>query len=445
MIALSLFSIGRFTTLTNHSNAVSHSNKVIRTLYRAEVYFKDVDRWERGYILANDTGYIRAINGASDSLVQMLDSLDALLSDNAVQSRNMIDLRETIGSRIRSLHENFSYIDTSHAKEASPYYFEGRKLTVNANRLFRVMHATEIRLLKERQDKQVFYQKLTTSTIKTLLAIFCMITLFLFLLLMRLMRAGILYQERLQAKIIDLERSHSELQDIAYSISHDLQEPLRKIQVFSNMLIVRKSNSAEDDGTKDTLTRIYGSANRMRSLIADLESLTNLTRIDEQKASVNLNTIIEQVVSDMNDTIKENNAVVRVEDLPTITCYGSQMTILFRALMDNALKFVKEDTKPEIYVSYRIVPESELADGGRPMPNQQFHCISIADNGIGFDNRHISDIFRMFRRLHTEGSRYEGKGVGLAICQRIMANHEGYIRGEGVPDKGATFKLYFPV
>lgn len=445
MIALSLFSIGRFSTLTNYSNAVSHSNKVIRTMYRAEVFFKDIDRWERGHILSHDTSYVRSINGAADSLLQMLDTLDVLLSDNAVQSRNMIDLKENVQQRIKFLHESISYLDTSSSKEASTFYFEGRKYSINVNRQLRVMHSTETKLLKDRQDKQLLYQRLTTSTIKTLLAIFCLVTLFLFALLMKLMRAGMLYQERLQAKIIDLERSHGELQDIAYSISHDLQEPLRKIQVFSNMLIVRKNNSADEDGSRDTLVRIHGSADRMQSLIADLESLTDLTRINEERISLNLNVMLEHVVGDISDTIRAKEAVVRVEQLPTLKCYGSQLKILFKALLDNALKFVKEETKPEIYVSYKVVSGAEIADSNRQTLNQQFHCISIADNGIGFDNKYISNIFKIFRRLHTADSTYEGKGIGLAICQRIMANHEGYIVGIGVPDKGATFKLYFPV
>lgn len=444
MIALSLFSLERFTTFTNYADDVLHSNQVIRTLFQTEVFFKDIDRWERGYMLSSDTGYLRAIYNTTDSMLQMMDSLEHLVTDNPVQARNMIDLRENIMQRIRYSHENLIYIDTSQTKEVSPYFFEGRKHTIIVNKLLRGMHKEEEDLLQERQGNQVFYQRLASSTIKTLLAIFCTVTLFLFALLMKLMRAGMLYQEKLHSKIIDLKRSHSELQDIAYSISHDLQEPLRKIQVFSNMLIIRKSAAGDDEDSKGTLERIYGSANRMQSLIADLESLTNLTRIDEHKTQLNLSLLVEHVINDLKETIKEKGAVVRVEQLPTLRAYESQLKVLFRALLDNALKFVKEDTKPEIYVSYRLATGQEVLSINRAMPNQPFHCISITDNGIGFDNKYISNIFKIFRRLHTEGSRYEGKGIGLAICQRIMTNHEGYIIGEGIPDQGATFKLFFP-
>lgn len=443
MIGLSLFSLGRFATFTNYSDELMHSNTVIRTLFRTEVFFKDIDRWERGYILSNDSGYVRAIYNTTDSMLQMMDSLEHLLVENPVQARNMIDLRENLMHRISYSHENIIYIDTSHSREASQYYFEGRKYTIATNRLLRAMHRIEATQLQEKQEKQEFYRQLATSTIKTLLIIFCTVTLILFALLIKLMRAGMLYQEKLHAKIIDLKRSHSELQDIAYSISHDLQEPLRKIQVFSSMLMVRRANDDTDD-SKSTLERIHGSANRMQSLIADLESLTNLTRIDEHKVPINLSMLAEHVINDIKDTIKESGAVVRVEQLPVLRVYESQMNVLFRALLDNALKFVKDDVKPEIYISYRMANGNEISGVNRAMPNQQFHCISISDNGIGFDNKYISNIFKIFRRLHTEGSRYEGKGIGLAICQRIMTNHEGYIIGEGVPDQGATFKLFFP-
>ncbi len=444
MIALSLFSIGRFTTFTDYLNDVSHSNDVIRALYKTEVYFKDIDRWERGYMVAADTGYVRVINNTTDSLLQMLDSVEHLVSDNPVHARNMLDLRDEIQHRVLSSKDNLHYTDTVKNKQASPYYFEGRKHTIQVNRLLRVMHALENDLLVERMNKQVFYQQQTSSTIKTLLLIFCLVTLILFALLVKLMRSGMLYQETLQAKIIDLKRSHSELQDIAYLISHDLQEPLRKIQVFSNMLLVKKSNAGMDEDSRATLERIHGSANRMQSLIADLERLTNLTRTDEQKKSTDLNVLMDKLMTEMGLALKEKEAVVRVEQLPVIKVYESQVNALFRALVDNALKFAMEDRKPEIYISYKLTGAPELTEDTRSIPNQQFHCISISDNGIGFDNIYISNIFKIFKRLHAGQSRYGGKGIGLAICQRIMANHEGYIVGEGTQDKGATFKLYFP-
>jgi signal transduction histidine kinase len=443
MVSLSLFSIERFVTFTDYSDEVLRSNHVIRMLYKTEVFLKDMDRWERGFILTNDTTYLKVVHNVIDSIYPALDGLEHMVGSNPAQTKNILFLRKNIVARINLSIKNINYVDSTNSNDASPYYFEGRKYMLASIKIMNDMHVLENNLLSQRFKKQQFYEQLTTNTLKSLLFIFCIITLVLFVLLMKLIRSGMLYQEELQGKVIDLKRSHGELQDIAYSISHDLQEPLRKIQIFSNMLLFRKSGGNDDD-SKNTLQRINSSASRMQSLITDLVSLTNLTNMDENKSPVDLNRIVEHTIIDINSKIKEKGAIVDAEKLPIIFGYETQLKILVKALLDNALKFSKQDVKPEIKISYRVVTGSALAEMNPSLQKQQFYCVSISDNGIGFDNKYITNIFRIFRRLHTEQSEYEGKGVGLAICQRIMANHEGYILGEGVPAEGAVFRLYFP-
>jgi len=444
MVSLSLFSIERYTTFTDYSDEVRESNLVIRTLYKTEVFLKDMDRWERGYILSRDTGYLRVVNNVIDSLGPSLDRLSGMVGSNPDQLKNILFLKQSVESRISNTRKNIAYIDSTGTREASPYYFEGRKFMIASNNTIKAMHKVEDDLLAERFKKQQFYEQLTGNTLKSLLFIFCIVTLALFILLLKLLRSGMLYQEDLKAKVIDLKRSHSELQDIAYAISHDLQEPLRKIQVFSTMLLISKNNATRND-TDATLQRINNSASKMQSLIADLVSLTNLTQIDEQKKNIDLKKVTDKILFELNDQILEKNAKIEIEQLPGIYGYETQLHILFRALFDNALKFSIAGKQPHINVSYRILPGKELHDINPSLREQRFHCISVTDNGIGFDNKYITNIFKIFKRLHTEQSQYEGKGIGLAICQRIMANHEGYMIGEGVPGEGATFKLFFPL
>jgi signal transduction histidine kinase len=413
-------------------------------LYKTEVFLKDMDRWERGYVLTNDTTYLNVLNNVVDSIYPSLYVLEKLLYNNPVQRKNIISLKNCIALRINYSQDNIDYIDSTHSSKASPYYYEGRRYMVKANQIMREMHNTENAILSERSKRQQFYEKLTTNTLKSLLFIFCIVTMALFVLLMKVMRSGMLYQEELHAKVIDLKRSHVELQDIAYAISHDLQEPLRKIQVFSNMLLFRNS-AGKDDDTKSTLQRINASANRMQLLIADLVSLTNLTKTDENKSPADLTRIVDYVLIDINDKIKEKQAIFKVQPLPLINGYEAQLKILFRALFDNALKFTREGTTPIVTVACYTVVGNKIKDINPAMRKLQFHCIEVSDNGIGFDNKYITNIFRIFRRLHTEQSQYEGKGIGLAICQRIISNHEGFIVADGKPQEGATFMLYFPV
>jgi light-regulated signal transduction histidine kinase (bacteriophytochrome) len=253
-----------------------------------------------------------------------------------------------------------------------------------------------------------------------------------------------LYQEELQAKVIDLKRSHGDLQDIAYAISHDLQEPLRKIQVFSNMLMIRK-NSGNEETNQNTLQRINTSAGKMQVLISNLVSLTNLAETNESKKMCDLNKIVDEVITEMSEEIYNKKAYVNFERMPEIIGYEQQLKILFKSMLDNSLKFSRQGTIPKIYFTYNVVTGSKLKDINAAQQKQKFRCISVIDNGIGFDNKHLSNIFKIFRRLHAEQSQYEGKGIGLAICQRVMANHEGYIIGEGIPNEGAVFELYFPM
>jgi signal transduction histidine kinase len=443
VVGLSLFSIERYTTYTSYSDEVARSNKIIRALYKTEVLFKDMDRWERGYILTNDTTYLNGMYKAIDSLGPAVKELQETTGNDKEQQRNIALLRGNIALRLNYARMDVHYIDSSHSRLASSYYFEGRKYMVEANKKLREMHALASERLAAKYTQENIYRHLTSSTLKALILIFCLVTLALFAMLIRLMRARIKYQDALQAKVIDLQRSHSELQEIAYVASHDLQEPLRKIQVFSNMLLFQKAGALDADCTV-TLQRINSSANRMQELITDLTSLTNLTKTSESKTKLDLNRVLHYLLIDIREKIDAKQACVQVDDLPQINGYDSQIHILFLALLDNALKFTRIGVVPVITIGCQLATGEELKQINPNLNDKKFYCISCSDNGIGFDNQYISKIFQMFQRLHTQ-DKYEGKGIGLAICQRIMANHEGYIVADGKPNGGAKFKLFFPI
>lgn len=443
MVALSLFSLGRFSTFMDYADEVTHTNNVIRKLYKTEVYLKDLDRWERGYIITGDTGYRRVMDNAIDSLVPSLVALERLITNNPNQVKNVLFLRSCIVNRVECYKRDMAHVDSTGERNATDLYLEGRKHMIAANRTMKEMHLQENTLLAERFKKQEFYEKLTTNTLKSLLFVFCIVTLILFALLMKVIRSGMLYQEELQVKVQDLKRSNSELADITYAISHDLQEPLRKIQVFSNMLLMRKKPITEQEATV-TLNRINFSAGVMQTLITDLVHLTALTASSEPKKKVKLNRILDQVVADLSARITATEASIEVANLPELNAFEKQLKILFGALLDNSLKFSRDEAKPVISVTYLKTTGRELKNIDPALSRRQFHCIVVADNGIGFDNKYIDNIFKIFRRLHTDQSEYEGKGIGLAICQRIMTNHEGYIIGAGMPGEGANFRLYFP-
>jgi len=444
MVGLSLFSMERFSTYTAYSDQVDHTNSVIQYILKTEIALKDVDRAERGYMITHDTIYLRYFNNNIDSLYTMVADINSLTEDNPAQTTNIALIKSSIALRIAAARNNVTYVDTSHSPALSKYYYDSRGLMLECSRRMRELLTTEKKLLETRFEGERFYQELTTDTLKYLLFIFCVITLVLFALMIRELRGKMTFQMELEAKVIDLKRSHTELQEIAYAASHDLQEPLRKIQVFSDMFLYQSATKL-GDGERATIGRIHDSANRMQVLITDLVSLTSLTKIDEPKTTADVNSLLQYILIDLDELIKEKNATINVQNLPVIKGYRSQLKILFTALLDNSLKFTPEGVKPMISIEWAYTNGLEIADKNPNLAKKKFIRITCSDNGIGFDDQYISKIFMIFQRLHPVESEYKGKGIGLAICQRIMANHEGYIIAHGEPQIGAKFMLFFPV
>ena len=233
-----------------------------------------------------------------------------------------------------------------------------------------------------------------------------------------------------------LEVSNRELQDFAYVASHDLQEPLRKIEAFGDRLKAKYAETLPEAG-QTYVDRMGDAAARMRLLISDLLSYSQVTTKAKPYVRVDLNKVIEGVISDLQIRIEELSGEVRYADLPEIDADATQMRQLFQNLIQNALKFHKPDTPPVVEVKAEILDEPEDIEG----PKCQ---ITVSDNGIGFDNRYKDQIFAIFQRLHGR-AEYEGTGIGLATCRKIVDRHSGSIDAFGEPDVGAKFIVNLPV
>ena len=441
---LSLFSIQRLNMYINYSDLMDHSGFVMEKIYDAEKGIRDIDRSERGYMITKDTMYIRFLNNSVDSLRHSIAALRNLTKDNADLQKNITSLNAAVALRVNAARENIHYTDTAAESSPSHFYYDSRQLMLNCSNILHTIHQSESELKATRYKEEYFYEQLTTSSIRWLLIIFCIVTLFLFIILIKELRGRMHFQDELQAKVIDLRRSHSELQEIAYVASHDLQEPLRKIQVFSNMLLYVRSAKNENN-YQENLERINNAAMRMQSLIKDLMSLTSLTKIDEARTNIDLNRTLQFIVMDMEQKIREKDAMVEIKLLPPVNGYEQQLKILFNQILDNSLKFSRNGIKTIITVSHDVINGHELESINPNLLNKKFNRITISDNGIGFDQQFITKMFGIFQQLHQQEAGFEGKGIGLALCLRIMANHEGYITAQGEPDMGAKFKLYFPV
>jgi two-component system, LuxR family, sensor kinase FixL len=247
-------------------------------------------------------------------------------------------------------------------------------------------------------------------------------------------------EQQQQRYAAELERSNRELEQFAYVASHDLQEPLRKIRTFSDRLQMKSADRLDEAGI-DCLQRMQSAAARMQSLIDGLLSLSRVTTQGQEFVAVNLAQVARDVVSDLEVQIERAGGRVELGHLPTIQADPLQMRQLLQNLITNALKFRRVDAPPVVKVQGRFIHGRSGRKTGPP-PAEQCRIL-VEDNGIGFEQRHEERIFGVFQRLHPRDV-FEGMGIGLALCRKIVERHGGRITAHGTPGVGSTFEVLLP-
>jgi light-regulated signal transduction histidine kinase (bacteriophytochrome) len=238
---------------------------------------------------------------------------------------------------------------------------------------------------------------------------------------------AVLYEDTV-AKSLEIENRNKELDDFTYVVSHDLKEPLITIEGYSKIVLKEYQDRVDEEG-KAYLSAVVQSAARMKSLIDDLLTLSRVGRLSEAPHVVSVKTVLADVLHDFEFTLREKHAVVSVpEDLPEITYDGTQLSMVFRNLISNAIKF---NAGPEPRVQIGVKEE------------EKEYIFSVADNGIGIEKQHFDKIFVIFQRLHRS-EEYRGTGAGLTIVRKIVERHHGRIWVESEVGKGATFFFSVP-
>lgn len=238
-----------------------------------------------------------------------------------------------------------------------------------------------------------------------------------------------LLNDQLLENNIQLKNTIEELDRFVYVASHDLQEPLRKILVFSDKIQTRYKNALDDEVYR-SLEKIVKASSRMQSLINDLLKFSRQTTTHEDFSLISLNTSLQDVAADLEVEIEKSSAIIECKQLPEVWGIPSQLRQLFQNLLSNAIKFRKPDTVPMIHI---------YAEKWN-----HYNRIVIHDNGIGFDPKYAEEIFMVFKRLHSY-QEFEGSGVGLSICKKIIEKHNGSIKAESNPGVGSKFIVDFPI
>ncbi|HXL55492.1 MAG TPA: PAS domain-containing protein [Chitinophagaceae bacterium] len=379
-------------------------NRTILDLVPNMVYIYDIEK--HTYVFINKN--VLHIIGYSDNEIQEMgtDVMNTLVHPDELQ-------------KVLAHHENFRYDESGDVRE-----IEYRLKTKKNEWTYQLSRETVFKRSKNGEVTQIIGVAVDITEIK------------------KANENLKTYNESLTKKNEELERMNAELGSFTYVASHDLQEPLRKIRTFTD-LIFEKEVEQLSETAKNYFIRISAAATRMQNLIEALLSYSRTNTIDIIYEPTDLNILIDEVKVNLHDVIEEKNAIIESDTLPVIQIIPLQFHQLFLNIIGNAIKYSKHGIQPHIKISSRIVCGSDI---NVPGVNQKikYWKISIADNGIGFEQQYANKIFELFQRLHGK-TEFSGTGIGLAICKKIVQNHNGIITATGSPGVGATFNIFIPV
>ncbi|MBC8153429.1 MAG: CHASE3 domain-containing protein [Bacteroidetes bacterium] len=449
--ALLLIAAGFAMSFYNYSQyskanrQVERTSRTINTLDVILSLMKDAETGVRGYVISGDELFLEPNTTARLQLPGRIRELRALVADNASQRQQtdtlvgFIDAKLSIGDR---------QIQIRRANQV----FEQGYLLVGKIRMDRVREQVARMIASERRLMQARNSGVNDSFRNTLLVTLALSVLTFVTLIVsyNLLETELnrrqrnedqlrAYEEELRDRIRQLEASNEELERFAFVASHDLQEPLRKIQSFGS-LITQRCEAVLDAEALLFLRKMMQSAGRMSDLIKDLLHFSRLSADKDEFKPVRVADIIQRVLDDRELVIKALGAVVEVGRMPVVQAIPSQIAHLFTNLISNALKFVRSGVTPVIRIQAEAIDGDQLAE---LTPGQKYYRFTITDNGIGFDEKYADHIFKVFQRLHGK-STYEGTGIGLAICKKVVMYHKGYITAQSRPGEGSSFVVLLP-
>ena len=247
-------------------------------------------------------------------------------------------------------------------------------------------------------------------------------------------------EDKIKQYTRELEFQNEELKQFAFVASHDMKEPLRKV-IFNNNLLNDRIHDRLDEKEKTALQRSTDGARRMQTLIDDILSYSQTAFGEHTKVDVDLNIVLKDVISNLNEVLEETGTTIELPVMPVMSGIPHQLSQLFDNLLNNAIKYRHPDRKPVLRITTQKISDSELNKDLKP---REYHKITIADNGIGFEGSDAEKIFDLFYRL-KDRKQYAGSGIGLSICRKIVQNHNGFIQAFGHAGSGAEFDIYLPV
>lgn len=460
LLTLSVFSYQRFEQQKISSGWVNHTYQVKLKLEEAFSTLLAAEGIQRGYLITRDSIFLHSFLESKSTIPHIVLQIDSLIYDNAEQRQNLKQFDRLASNRVGWLGD---VIDTSNEifnnKDLKKLMLKGKLITDSLRVQMNKMVKAEDELLGIRINEKNRQEKRTTTFIFIFSLFSLLVLVYSFFRLRnesRLLGKAEYNAEQLEQKINErtkeieivnqrlneknqeLEQKNSDLASFTFVASHDLKEPLRKIEIYTEKIVRTEKHVFSENG-KTHLDRIISSTRRMQNLIDSVSQYAQTSAIDLEFKPVDLNQTAAHAIDILNENITEKSAVIEYTGLPSIDAVPDQMEQLFINLIGNALKYSKPGISPVIKISSKKLKPGEKNN----LLGQEAWKIDFSDNGIGFDERYLEKIFQMFQRLHNKDT-YSGTGIGLAICKKIVENHNGLITANSIPGEGSTFTVFLP-
>ncbi len=429
LVLVAWLSYSNTRRLIETSRSVAHTHEVLVALEETVTRLQDVQRGMRGYVITGDERFLEPYHAGREKTQQKITELRRLTADDAAQQERLTAVESLVTSAVATIQEIVDARRTQGWRAAAAMVQAGdaNRLMIELRERIDEMKRVESELLQQRetQAQATAGNAILVVTLGTALSSSLFLGVFYFL--NREIAERLRAEQALALHAKELARSNAELEQFAYVASHDLQEPLRMVASYTQLL-ARRYNDKLDSDAHDFVNFATDGATRMQVLINDLLTYSRVGTRGEAMQATDSNAIYEQAVTNLQATIEESGAVVTRALLPRVLADASQLRQLFQNLISNALKF-RGPAPPHVHIA--------------ASRNGSEWLFSVRDNGIGIDPEHAQRIFVLFQRLHNR-TQYPGTGIGLAICKKIVERHGGRIWVESEPAKGATFWFTLP-
>ncbi|QDU26865.1 Phytochrome-like protein cph1 [Anatilimnocola aggregata] len=470
--------------LQSNAQAVSRQHFVMGELQQLYNILLNAETGQRGYLITGQQSFLQPYQKASMELQEKLRTVDKLVSTTPERQKLFGELETSVANRMELISKSINLREKDGIEAVSNWISagEGKRAMDQVRSQISAIEAKEREVLEQRaaESRVSYWTALITGLISSALGLGLVISGFVLVsrdmaqrqqLSEALQKSKEKLEDRVRARTMEIEasnnalrdeidirtkaettamqaaqelqRSNRELEQFASVASHDLQEPLRKIQAFGDRLQLHCNEQLGERGI-DYLQRILVSAARMRKLIDDLLTYSRVASKAQPFTAVDLNDVAEEVVGDLEGRLQDVGGVVELGKLPHLEADPMQMRQLFLNLIANALKFHRPGVPPVVKVTAQTIATPPKSSGDTSAAPAAYCEITVQDNGIGFEQVYVDRIFELFQRLHGR-DEYQGTGMGLAICRKIVERHAGTITAQSEPGQGSCFIFTLPI